>query len=327
MDLTTEPRATRPVSGGDSGRVVVRRTGEIPCAAPFDFRHSLAFLKALPAAAGEQSIARGVLTRAVVASGQPIAIRMFQPRSADGSLAPKLRFALASSRPIDDATAAAAIDSAAFSLSADEKLSAFYALAEKDPPFARIARRLRGFHHAKLATPFEAACWAVLQRRRGVAAARQMKEALTEEYGAAIDLDDGTYLAFPDASWMARCDETRLCSILGSARKANALRALGRAFAGVSDDFLRTAPAHEVEAWLARIDGVGPWTAAFVLFRGLGRFERWPETPGFAAAIRSIYGRDLTSHAIANLGRRYARWGGHWMLYVWASTFASIPSA
>jgi DNA-3-methyladenine glycosylase II len=179
----------------------------------------------------------------------------------------------------------------------------------------------------KFPTPFEAACWGVLNQRVGMLAARRMKGALVRALGAAVDLDDSTHHAFPDADAVARCDEPRLGAILGSERKAKSVAAVARAFAAVGDDFLRTAPDDEVKSWLGRIHGVGPFTEGFVLFRGLGRQGRPPESPGFLAAARSVYGQDLAPAAVASLGQRYGAWAGHWMLYVWASTFASMASA
>lgn len=46
--------------------------------------------------------------------------------------------------------------------------------------------------------------------------------------------------------------------------------------AAVADEMLRTAPYTEVEAWLCSINGVGAWSAAFVLLRGLGRMAHIP---------------------------------------------------
>jgi DNA-3-methyladenine glycosylase II len=329
MELTVERRSSPRIhddGSGDLPRVAVRRTGDIACVPPFELRCSLAFLTEFTPTLGEQSIDRGVLTKAIAVSGRPLGVRLFQPRGANGAPVPKLRVALASERPIDDATAAAAMDRVAFVLGANEDLAPFYAVADGDGGFAAVARRLRGFHHVKFPTPFEAACWAVLNQRVGTVVARRMKDALVREAGGAVDLDDG-YRAFPEAQDLLRLGEARIAALLGHERKAKAVWAVSRAFADVSDAFLREGPHGEVKEWLLRIHGVGEFTAGFVLFRGLGRLDHLPEVPAFGAAARAVYGRALSSDDIAACARRYGSWAGHWMLYVWASTFSSMPRA
>jgi len=39
------------------------------------------------------------------------------------------------------------------------------------------------------------------------------------------------------------------------------------------------------------------------------------------SAASRLYGRELTTRDVAHLAGEYGTWGGHWMLYVWASTF------
>jgi DNA-3-methyladenine glycosylase II len=333
MDLTIEPRSSRTVRAavpsaeppaGPPG-FTVQRTAEIPCTPPFELRHSLTFLRHFRPTAGEQSIERGVLGKAIVVAGRPLGVRVFQPRGSNGALASKLRVALVSTDAVDDATAAAAIDRVAFFLSVDEDLREFHAIAENDGAFAEVARRHRGFHHVKIPTPFEAACWAVLNQRIGMTIARRMKDALVARLGASVDLEDGTHRAFPEASAVARLGEAELASLFGNDRKAKAVSAVARAFAGVDDEFLRQAPHDQVREWLGRIHGVGPFTTGFVLFRGLGRLDRLPEAPEFAAAARAAYGRSLGASELAETARRYGPWAGHWMLYVWASRFPAPP--
>lgn len=89
-----------------------------------------------------------------------------------------------------------------------------------------------------------------------------------------------------------------------------------RAFQGVDEPFLREAPVPEVHRWLLAIDGVGEWSAAFVLFRGLGRIEDMPVTEPFLRAARPVYGPDATDDDIRAAAARYGRWAGYWGLYL-----------
>jgi DNA-3-methyladenine glycosylase II len=128
-------------------------------------------------------------------------------------------------------------------------------------------------------------------------------------------------LAFPEAATVAAAGEREFRALLGHERKARVIAAIAEAFAGVDDAFLREAPLAEVEAWLLGIHGVGPFTSAFVLFRGLGRFTRQPLAPRLIAAASQVYGRSLSVADMEGLSRSYGSWGGHWALHLWASTF------
>jgi len=301
------------------------RTGEMACRAPFDLSHSLAFLRGFSPMHGEQEIRRNLLSKAMNLEGQPVVLRLFQPRSESKSAAPRLRYALGSDRAIDPQTEAAAVDRIASFLSTDEDLQPFYGLAERDVAFVPIVGRLRGLHHVKFPSPFEAACWGVLNQRIGMPAARKMKDALVRELGARMTQDDVAYWAFPEAATVAGFGEGALCLLLGNDRKARALHAVARAFADAGDTFLRHAGHDELKTWLEGIYGVGVFTASFVLYRGFGRFERGPMSPEFTVAAKKVYGRDLSESDVRDLLARYGRWAGHWMLYVWASTF--VPAS
>jgi DNA-3-methyladenine glycosylase II len=96
--------------------------------------------------------------------------------------------------------------------------------------------------------------------------------------------------------------------------------AVAEAFDRVDETFLYGGDFQEVQAWLRSIDGIGEWSAAFVLFRGLGRIERMPLTPPFVKAVRAVYGASLTEPEIARIAKGYGPWAGYWAMYLRAGT-------
>jgi DNA-3-methyladenine glycosylase II len=290
--------------------------GQIACRPPFDLQRSLDFLCGFGPTQGEQSLGPGSLTKALMVGGRAVGVRVEQP---EGD-APSLRYELAADGPIDAATRQAVAARVAFFLSADEDLGAFYEIVGRDAALASALPRLRGLHHVKFPTPFEAACWGVINQRIGMTGARAMKTALTRRLGAPVAIDGRTHWAFPEARAVATLGEPALAELLGSERKARSVHAVSRAFAAVSEAFLREAPHGDVKAWLEGIHGVGEFTTGFVMFRGLGRFERAPMSPRFLRAVREVYGA-ISEPEVRALVERYGAWAGHWALYVYASTF------
>lgn len=300
----------------------ISRTGELSCRAPFDLKHALTFLRGFTPVQGEQEICRNMLTKALMLKGKPVVFSLFQPRADGAGVAPRLRYALAADDVIDAETERLAVDRIASFLSTDEELGPFYAVAERDAALSPIVARLRGFHHVKFPSPFEAACWGVLNQRIGMREARTMKSAIVRAIGAPAACDGGVYWAFPDAARVAAYGEDGLRRLLGSDRKAKAVHAVSRAFADAGEAFLRRAGDDELKTWLAGIHGIGVFTTGFVLYRGFGRFERVPMARKLTSAAERVYGRRLSDSDMRELSGRYGRWGGHWALYVWASTFA-----
>jgi DNA-3-methyladenine glycosylase II len=301
------------------GQASRRRQGVLTPVPPFDLAKSLAFLEGFGPTRGEQDVAGGELTKAFECRGRAVLVRLRQEGAPD---TPGLCYELLSDEPIDADVERAAVDRVRFFLSTDDDLSAFETKAQKDPAFAPLARRMRGLRHVKFPSPFEAACWGVINQRIGVSVARRMKDGLVQALGPRALAGGAARRAFPAADRVARAGETELGEILGNARKARAVAAVARAFAGVDERFLREAQIDVVRSWLLAIHGVGVWTSGFVLYRGLGRFDAASGlAPKLVEAAREVYGKESSKEDLLRICAGYGAWGGQWMLSLWAASF------
>jgi DNA-3-methyladenine glycosylase II len=281
---------------------------------PFDFDKSLDFLGFFAPMEGEQVLSDRALAKAVLIDGQIVVFEVATSSDADQ---PRLRYTLHSDRPIGDATRAAAEDRIAFFLSLNDALRPFYAIGQDDPPFAPLIERLYGYHQVKFLTPFENAAWAVLTQRTPIPVAKQIKQALSERFGASLTIDGQRYVAFPAPARLAEADLAELVELVGNSRRAEYLQAVARAFAAADEAWLRAAPYAEVEAWLRAIKGLGAWSTTFVLLRGLGRMDHLPLGEwrlGQAAA--KVYGRTLSDADVAAIAGRYGAYRGYWAHYL-----------
>ena len=286
--------------------------------APFDFGQSLAFLRAFPLMRGDQAITDDSLTRAVVASGETIVFRAVDEGTVDE---PLLGVTLYAERPITDAVREAALNRVAFFLSIADDLAPFSAIGQEDSAFAPVIAQLHGYHQVKFLTPFDNAAWAILSQRTPMAAARKTWNALIDRYGSSLTVDGTAYRAFPPAERLATVNPDDLLDILPNLRKAPYLHAAARAFDDVDEQWLRTAPYDEVDAWLRRIPGIGEWSATFVLIRALGRMERTSAEDALLRAAAKVYGPEAgTPDGLRDIARRYGPYQGYWALYL--RTFA-----
>lgn len=289
------------------------RTGRLKPTPPFDFTHTLSFLSEFAPTLNEQALASRTLTKAVMLAGQPIVLRV----AASGSVeAPVLDYTLYAAAPLDPGTERAAIDRLTFWLSLNDNLRPLYAIGAADPAFASVMRRLYGYHQVKFLTPYENTCWALLTQRTPMSVARSIKQALMEQFGADLRVDDEVFRAFPEPGRVAAAGQALLTTLVGNERKAAYLLAASAAFADVDETWLRSAPYAEVEAWLRAIAGVGAWSATFVLLRGLGRMERLPSEKRLIDSVAKAYGTALDQAMLEQIGQRYGPYQGYWAHYL-----------
>lgn len=286
-------------------------SGHLTPVQPFDFGKSLAFIGAFPPIRGEQSQGALALTKAVMVAGQPVVFRL---TGTEKSLA----YQAWSEQPLE-VLREEMQDRLCFFLSLDDDLEPFYDVGRRDPAFAPLVEALHGFHQVKFMTPFENAVWAVLTQRNPMPMARRMKDALIAARGATLTLDGVPYPVFPQADQLADLSEVELAEIMGHRQKAAYLAGLIAAFSRVEERWLREAPTLEIEAWLRGIKGIGPWSAGFILIRGLGRMDApLDASDELTQAVGRTYfgGRPATAREIAALAKPYGSLQGYWAYYL-----------
>lgn len=284
---------------------------------PFDFKKSLAFLRGFPPArADDHSLEPNTLTKPVRVAGRTVVFEVSEVGSTD---TPELNCTLYTEQPLDADIHEQVVDRARFFLSMDDDLESFYEIGRQDPCFLPIQKRLYGYHQVKFLTPFENACWAVLTQRAPMKVAGSMKKKLVNFCGKALKVDGELHQAFPAAADLAPVSIRRLRKLLGNRRKARRLRAVIEAFSSVEEDFLRGGDFDDVQEWLRNIRGIGSWSAAFVMLRGLGRMERLEGAEEHLLGVAArVYGSGK-AFSMADFRRLAARYGphqGYWMHYI-----------
>ena len=264
----------------------------------------------------EQTISSRTLTKAISFDGQPI---VFQVSSTGTIENPQLDYTLFSTEPISEDIHKAVAERITFFLSLEDDLQPFYRIGQEDADFAPIIDNLYGYHQVKFLTPFENACWAVLTQRNPMNMAQKTKQALIEKYGSKLEVHGNVYRAFPEAIQIVVADYDELMQVIRNDRRTEYLIATARAFSEIDDEFLRTAPDEEVEAWLRSIKGIGEWSATFIMIRGLGRMEHIPlsEERQLTAASKVYgHGKEISREELKDLANRYGRWQGYWAHYL-----------
>jgi 3-methyladenine DNA glycosylase/8-oxoguanine DNA glycosylase len=164
----------------------------------------------------------------------------------------------------------------------------FQRLAEAEPVLRSTARALRGMRPPRFVNLFEAFARVVPFQQMSLEAGVAITGRLIERFGERIEYEGRSFHAFPTASRIAhaRLITLRACGL--SARKAETLRDLARAIESgeLKEDRVIGMRTPDALQLLSGISGIGPWSAALVLLRGLGRLDVFP--PGDVGATRGL---------------------------------------
>jgi len=278
---------------------------------PFDWSQSLRFIRDFPSTRDEQVVDDTGLVKAWRFADQTVVSRI---QSADDGGA--LGVELASPAEITDAVSAAAVDRISFYLSADDDLREFDQTARRDPAFAPIAARLRGYHQVKFPSPVENVVWSILSQRNPMKVAREAKIRLMRRLNEPVEAFGSTLLPCPSIEQLATLSEAELAELVRNERKAKYLFGSVARLAEIDESFLRHADYREVSEALLTFPGIGPWSATFVLIRGLGRMEVLPRDGEILRAAQNAYGRSLSEEDLVILSAPYAPNQGYWAHYL-----------
>jgi DNA-3-methyladenine glycosylase II len=281
---------------------------------PFSFTQTLAFIRTFYASDDErvpahEQVQGGRLRRVVSVLDKPI---VFDVEEASGSLILTLY-----AETLDDDLIEAATDRVRFFLGLDDELDPLYSRA--DPVFSSVVQSLYGYHMLKVLTPFEAACWALIQQRTPNGFAHKTMAKLAAYFGTSLTLEGVRYTAFPEARQMLDDPQARILEATNNTRKTERLLHLIRAFATADEAFLRYGPYGDVARWIGNIKGLGAWSVDFIMLRGLGRAEHVPWTDtAMLEAISRVYtqGFDISTGAARELAGRYGIMQGYWAHYL-----------
>ena len=211
----------------------------------------------------------------------------------------------------------------------DLDLGPFYRLVKRDRVLGKLAARFRGLRIPQAPSVYESVVSAILEQQVNLTFAHQVKKALVETYGEAIDFEGWRYRAFPQPQALAGRTTEELRTLQISGPKARYIIGFSRAVAGggFNLDELRFLPEEAIRARLLEHKGVGPWTAEYVGLRALGNLDRLPASDvGLQKAIQFFYRLRKLPDAgrVEKIARRWAGWRSYATFYLWLTYWEPV---
>jgi DNA-3-methyladenine glycosylase II len=173
-------------------------------------------------------------------------------------------------------------------LGVDVDLTRFYDAASSIPWLHPLSLRMRGVKPPRYPTLWEACANAIVFQQISLAAASGIMGRLIVALEEPTTVGGVELYRFPGVAQVQQTQDAVLRRAGLSAGKLATLRRVGNALARgtLSEAMLEERPSPDAAALLQRIKGIGPWTAALILLRGLGRLDAFP--PNDTSVARNL---------------------------------------
>lgn len=187
-------------------------------------------------------------------------------------------------------------------LGLDVDLSGFYAQTARDEVLRALVERFRGVKPPRFPSIFECLLNAVACQQLSIEAGLTLLNRLAEDARP----HDRAPRPFPGPDDIAALTPQQLRSVGFSTHKAQAIASIAAAVrAGLLElDALDRSDAAAAVATLRQLRGIGPWSADYVLLRGLGRLDAFPRNDvGALKGLRRYLGEGSNEDPESALAR------------------------
>ena len=141
-----------------------------------------------------------------------------------------------------------------------------------------LVERMQGVRPPRYPTLWEACVNAIVFQQISLNAASAIMHRLIVALSSSVESEDVPLYLFPTAESLLSADDDMLRAAGLSLNKLMTLRRVGEAIASgaLDESMLAEESSADAAAMLQEIKGIGPWTAAVILLRGLGRLDVFP---------------------------------------------------
>jgi DNA-3-methyladenine glycosylase II len=257
-------------------------TALLPVEAPYRLDLTATVLRRTSANAVDAFDAGGAYRRALATGSGTVAVTVRQ-------VAPDALEVVVVGRPGARAEALRAVERM---LATGTGPGAFASRARRIPWLAPLACRMRGVRPPRYPTLWEACANAIVFQQVSLHAAGAIMRRFVRAYGERVETDGGELYAFPAPGAALAASDADLRAAGLSVAKVAALRNVVRALSDgtLDESVVERSPSSEAAEYLCRVKGIGPWSAALILLRGMGRLDVFPAGDSGVARGLSLFG-------------------------------------
>lgn len=207
-------------------------------------------------------------------------------------------------------------------------LTDFYKMSKKDQLLKTICKQNHGLRLIGVPSFLEAISWAIMGQQINLTFAYTLKKRLVESVGQKIYFEGKCFYLFPTAHVIAKLTEDDLRPLQFSRSKIKYLTGVAKAIeAGeISKNMLSKLSYEEAKAKLIEYNGVGNWTADYVLMKCLRCPDAFPISDvGIHNAIKKELNLEKkpSIKSIEEMAESWEGWKAYATFYLWHSLLNS----
>ncbi len=187
-------------------------------------------------------------------------------------------------------------------LGVDRDVAEFTGRAQRIAWLSPLVTRMAGTRPPRYPSLWEGLVNAIVFQQISVHAASAIMGRLVTALGDTTVRDGVPLVVFPGAGPLLGAAETALRALGLSSGKVDTLRRAADAVSTgvITERMLEEHTSDEAARLLQQIKGIGPWTAAVTLLRGLGRLDVFPGgDSGVAASLAHVVERRIDAESVA----------------------------
>ena len=213
----------------------------------------------------------------------------------------------------------------------EDDIKGFYKVGLKDKRFARIIKHLYGLRAPKTPTVFEALIIAITEQQIALPVAISMRKILVEKYGDSIEIADKRYYTFPSPESLAKAKPEEIRKLKFSSRKSDYIVDISKKVANGEIDLeeMKEWDKEIISATLTKIKGIGPWTAEYMMCRGMGRYDALPANDmGLKASVTKYLNKQerVSEKEVRRLLELFGKYKGYAAFYlIYSYAFRKYP--
>lgn len=204
---------------------------------------------------------------------------------------------------------------------ADEDIASFYEIGRKDKKFSQLIEQLYGLRPPRTPSVFEALIIAITEQQIALPVAIALRKRLVEKFGEKITVDGETYFTFPTAEALAKAKTEEIREMKFSTKKSEYLIDVSKKVASGEIDLeeMKNWEVENIIERLTQIRGIGPWTAEYMIVRGMGRHEALPASDiALRSSLTKFLGRQerVTEDEVRKFLKHFGKYKGNAAFYL-----------
>ena len=199
----------------------------------------------------------------------------------------------------------------------------FYKLIQQHKLISYMSVDFHGLRLTGIPDLFEALCWAIIGQQINLRFAYKLKRRLVERFGESIEYDHSIYYIFPTCEILANVRVEDLREMQFSARKAEYLIIIARAFSKGEISKQKISSLSDFtsrQKALTAIKGIGVWTANYALMKTMREPSAIPHGDAGllnALILHNVIKQKTDLAAIDRFFSRFPGWESYLVFYLW----------